>query len=292
MGIFQRFLLGVWNIGMIEQSAKELLKGTPYTIRWLKHPYRDRFFADPFLLSEDQEHYHIVAEEYPFYTNKGRIVCLQVHKKSMKLAARTLLIEAPHHLSYPIVYNGKIIPEAYRSGKCCAYDKDTLAQTVIAPFGLIDQTFLRRDGLEWVFAADISDPLQKLNIFYKAPDEDTWHPHRQNPVKTCIHTARPGGNFFTVDGVLYRPVQDSEGCYGRYIRIMRVDTLTPDEFSETEVAMFSSEHAPPYTMGLHTFNPANGFVVVDGYREYHSFITKPLCLKAKKLMKFLGERNA
>ena len=105
-----------------------------------------------------------------------------------------------------------------------------------------------------------------------------------------IRSARPGGHFFEIDGKLYRPAQDSEKLYGRRIRIMRVDKLTPTEYEETQEAVFSSEGNPPYDMGFHTFNAEDGFAVVDGYREYKSFVIKPLCIKLRPLMRFLGER--
>ncbi len=291
MSFLDKFTLGVWNIGIIEKSACELLNDEKFKIRWMCHNYRDRFFADPFLYEVDDKFYYILAEEMPFYSLIGRIVKLKIDKSSMKLSERTVLISEDVHLSYPIVYKDKIIPEAYRSDKCCAYDKHTLEKTEIIPHGLIDQTFLEYNGLQWIFATDGDNALCGLKIYYKAPDEKVWHEHRKNPVKDDIHTARPGGHFFTINGTIYRPVQDSEKLYGEKIRIMRLDKLTADEFEESEVAEFSSKDSPPYTLGLHTFNAENGFVVVDGYREYKSFVTRPLCLKAKKLMRFLGERR-
>ena len=293
--MLNKFLLGVWNVGIIEKSAKELLENhTDFSIRWVKHKYKDRFFADPFLYDVDEKNYYILVEEFPFYSNIGYISLLTVDKKTMHLTKKEKWIEEPWHLSYPIVYDGKIIPEAYRSGKSYAYPTKKRCETEKVPYfesGLIDQTFLVKDGIEWIFATDKEDALSGLKIYYRKHGEKEWQSHAQNPVKRDITNSRPGGNFFEIDGVLYRPVQDSLERYGRKIRIMRIDKLTENDFEESEVAVFDSDKFPPYNKGFHTFNVQDGFIVVDGYKEYHSFFVKPMCVKFPSFMKKRGEKH-
>ena len=292
--MFEKFLLGIWNVGIIEQPISVVLGDHSKTsIRWVKHHYKDRFFADPFLYSADEENYYILVEEFPFYTHKGYISLLTVNRKTMKLKKKEPWIKEPWHLSYPFVYKGKVIPEAYRSGKVYAYecrDGQAPVKMEVFPTGLIDQTFLEYGGFEWIFATDKEDALGGLKIYYRKNADKEWKAHSQNPVKKDITCARPGGHFFEIDGALYRPVQDSEERYGRRIRIMRVDKLTPEEFEEKEVATFSSDNYPPYNMGFHTFNVERDVVVVDGYQEKYSFFIKPLCLKMPWLMKRFGEK--
>ncbi len=293
--MLKKFLLGVWNIGIIEQPINNLLNcDSTYNIRWVKHKYKDRFFADPFLYKVDKENYYILVEELPFYTSKGYVSLLTIEKRTMKLLKKEKWIEEQWHLSYPILHEGKIIPEAYRSDKVYAYDiKNGRIQQKEQIFdsGLIDQTFVKYNGYEWIFATDKENALCGLKIFYRKNKKDNWHSHIKNPVKNDIENSRPGGHFFELDGKLYRPVQDSKEIYGRRIRIMRVDELTPDKFEETEVAVFDSDKFPPFNKGLHTFNVEDGFIVVDGYKENYSFIIKPLCLKMPSLMKKLGEKR-
>lgn len=293
MSFLNKFILGVWNIGIIESNVENVINSKEnLQIRWMKHRYKDRFFADPFLYSVDKRNYYILAEEFPFYTNKGYISLLTVDRKSMTLKNKEKIIEESCHLSYPFVYRGEIIPEAYRSGKCIAYkltDCKNILKHTIADMGLIDQTFLEYKGKEWIFATDEDNPLCGLKIFYREDKDEEWKPHKNNPVKRDIRTTRPGGHFFTIGDKLYRPVQDSEKLYGHRIRIMEVVELSPDNFIEKEVTILSSKGNPPYEMGFHTFNAAEGFIVVDGYREYHSMFIKPLCLKLPRFMKYLGE---
>ena len=290
-----KFLLGVWNVGIIEKPIRSLLKdGAEYSIRWLKHKYKDRFFADPFLYKADEKNYYILVEEFPFYANTGYISLLTVNRKTMKLEKKERWIEEPWHLSYPFVYKGKVIPEAYRSGKVYSYEflaTSPMEKDVVFESGLIDQTFLEYDGKEWIFATDKENALSGLKIYYRTSSKEEWTAHAKSPVKQDITNSRPGGHFFEIDGVLYRPVQDSQERYGRRIRIMRVDKLTTDDFKETEVGLFDSDKFPPYNKGFHTFNVEDGFIVVDGYKERHSFFIKPLCVKMPSLMKKLGEKN-
>lgn len=295
MNFLDKFILGVWNVGIIESDISKVMKSNKKLhIRWLKHNYKDRFFADPFLYSIDENNYYILVEEFPFYSNIGFISLLTIDKKTMQLVKKEKIIEGSCHLSYPFVYEGNIIPEAFRSSCCTSYQiegNELINSNVIAPFGLIDQTFLKRDGYEWIFATDKDNPLYGLKIFYRGIGENEWKQHANNPVSEDICSARPGGHFFEINGQLYRPAQDSKKLYGHRIRIMRVDKLTPTEFKETEVKIISSENDPPYDLGFHTFNVEDGFIIVDGYKEYKSFFIKPLCLKAAPLMKMIGEKR-
>ena len=293
--MLNKFLLGVWNVGIIEDSIQSLLNEQhKYSVRWVKHKYKDRFFADPFLYKIDNVNYYILVEEFPFYTNKGYISLLTVNRKTMKLIKKERLLEESWHLSYPFVYKGKVVPEAYRSGKVYAYDfsnKKDGHKEIFFDSGLIDQTLVEYDGKEWMFATDKENALSGLKIFYRNSSMDNWKEHSKNPVKNDITNSRPGGHFFEIDNILYRPVQDSQERYGRRIRIMRVDKLTEDDFEETEVAVFDSDKFPPYNKGFHTFNVEDGFIIVDGYQEKHSFFIKPLCVKFPSLMKKLGEKR-
>lgn len=290
-----KFKLGIYNIGIIERSAEEIVKSSgEVEIRWMKHKYKDRFFADPFLYDADEKNYYILAEEFPLYTNKGVISLLTVDRKSMKLKNKKTVIEEDVHLSYPFVYNGEIIPESFRCGSVYSYamdeNADIISKKELLNKGLIDQTILEFDGREWMFATDADNKLCGLKIFYREKGSGEWKEYKNNPVKNDITNSRPGGKFFEIGGKIYRPVQDSEKLYGHRIRIMELIKLSETEFEEKEVKMVSSEGNKPYNLGFHTFNSENGFVVVDGYREYNSFIIKPLCLKLPKLMKFLGEK--
>lgn len=295
IGFINKFLLGIWNIGVIEDCAENVVeKKCGYTVRWMKHNYRDRFFADPFLHHVDENWYYILAEEYPFYDSKGYISMLKVRRRDMKLVDRDIIICGDTHYSYPFVCGEWIIPENFRSGKTVAYrykDGRIIEKCDVMDHGLIDQTFLIYGRKEWIFATDEDNPLCGLKIYYRDIGCEHWIEHKKNPVNVSIKNARPGGHFFRIGENLYRPAQDSDKIYGNKIRIMRVDILNELEYKETEVAVLSSESQKRYKLGFHTFNVEDGFIVCDGYQEYYSFFIKPFCLKLPWLMRRIGGRK-
>ena len=85
MKFIDKFRIGYWNVGVIEKSIESVMSDESYEIRWMKHRYKDRFFADPFLHHQDESHYYILAEELIFAKRKGTIVLLKVNKRTMKL---------------------------------------------------------------------------------------------------------------------------------------------------------------------------------------------------------------
>lgn len=297
MGFKDKFILRVWNVGVVESGIEEVFnRPGSLKIRWVKHKYRDRFFADPFLLDQDQKYYYILVEEYIFCREKGRITCLTVDKKTMKLVNREIILNEGHHLSYPFVFGDYIIPEGHRSGAAYAYKKadggERYRKIKINENALIDPTLLYYGDRYWIFATTKkiqSDAVTKLSIFH-SDRLGAFASHEKNPVKNDIKSARPGGRFFEYQGRLFRPAMDSEKLYGHLIRIMEVKKLTVQDYEEQEVLVLSSEHAPPCNMGLHTFNVYENCIIVDGYREYYSYFMKPVIVKLKKIMLYLYEK--
>lgn len=109
-------------------------------IRWMKHKYRDRFFADPFLFKADPDYYYIFAEEYEFVKKKGIIVLLKINRSTMQLEDKHTVIDDDFHLSYPFPEDDCIITENYKSGAlhkftidsntdCCQKRKDSRYST-------------------------------------------------------------------------------------------------------------------------------------------------------------------
>ena len=97
-----------WNIGFCETTPEKLITQQSLSkIEWLKQPLKDRFFADPFVISADETTICILAEELLFAEKKGRIVRLAVDKKRKCLIEREITLELHSHLSYPVFSDGK-----------------------------------------------------------------------------------------------------------------------------------------------------------------------------------------
>lgn len=270
MGILDKFKIGYWNIGIIEHPISDIMEHKPFMIKWLKHRYKDRFFADPFIYKEDERYYYILAEELIFTEDKGTIVLLKIDRNTMKLVQRQMIINDKYHLSYPNYNNKTIIPENHKSGNLYAFhfDGDKVEKELISNIPLIDPTFVQYQEKLWLFGTtkeSFDDPNKKLSIFYKKGG--CFVPHKRNPVKIDINSARPGGNFFWYQGELFRPAQNCEHLYGEDIRIMKVKQLDEENYIEELHTIISSHDSERYNEGLHTFNVYNGFIVVDGFEH-------------------------
>mgnify|MGYP002234256251 CR=1 FL=1 len=273
--------MGYWNVGIIEKNIDEIMNGESYEIRWMKHRYKDRFFADSFLHHQDDSNYYILAEELIFAKDKGTIVLLQVDKKSLKLIKRTEIIKDEYHLSYPNLEGDAIVAENYKSGCLSRFEfegKD-VKKIKILDVALIDPTFVKYKGKNYLFGTtkeQTEDANRKLSIFVE--NNGKYESHKCNPVKVDINSARPGGKFFWYKGELYRPAQNCEHIYGEEIHIMKVTRLDEENFSEKYVKTVSSHSSDRYNLGLHTFNVYEGFILVDGF-EYSTQIMQRIIIK-------------
>ncbi len=268
MKLFDKFKIGYWNVGIIEKSIEDIMNNESYSIRWMKHSYKDRFFADPFLYKYNENYYYIFAEEFIFTKAKGTIVLLKIDRTTMKLIKRKEIIEDNYHLSYPNYENGYIIAENYKSGGLYrfSFEGESIKKELILNVPLIDPTFVKFNGNIWLFGTTKEEkdaPNKKLNIFYEKNGK--FIPHRMNPVKIDINSARPGGHFFWYKGELYRPAQSSEHLYGENIHIMKVKQLDETTYVEELFKIISSHESKRYNLGLHTFNVCDSFIIVDGF---------------------------
>ena len=273
MNIPKFLRIGYWNVGVIKSPIGDIMKSESVNIRWMKHKYKDRFFADPFLFKADPDYYYIFAEEYEFVKKKGIIVLLKINRSTMQLEDKHTVIDDDFHLSYPFPEDDYIIAENYKSGALHKFtiDKNTLTavkKEKILDVPLIDPTFLEYNGNRWLFGTTKEktiDANSKLSIFIE--NDGKFIPHKSNPVIDDIHTARPGGKFFWYNGDLYRPAQSCEKMYGEHINLMKVTCLTEDKYEEELVRSVDSHNSKRFNLCLHTFNTYEDFAVVDGY-EY------------------------
>ena len=93
-----------WNIGFSDTTSHELIKQKKLgKVEWLKHSYKDRFFADPFVYSKNDDEIVVFVEELEFDKPIGRLVELVVDTKTKKLLRKYTLLELESHLSYPAI---------------------------------------------------------------------------------------------------------------------------------------------------------------------------------------------
>lgn len=294
MNLYKKFLIQTYNVGIIKKPIGDVIDEglASGDIVWLKHNYKDRFFADPFLIKEDEGFYYILVEEFFFWEEKGKITLLKVRKEDFSLSERKIVIEENTHLSFPFCeFNGNTItPESVKSGKTKQYyiDLDTMTITnscIILNEGLVDATFYTDENKnEWILTAKSHNPKEDMYMYRKENQE--YIPVRDGLViSSSIKETRSAGRVFECNGQLYRPVQDSAQRYGYQTRIMQVGKLNEDGYNATCVQIINGKDNPPYNETLHTFNVYDNCIIVDGSKDYFRFPMKILYKKCKWIFK-------
>jgi hypothetical protein len=294
MNLYNKFKIQTYNIGIISKDIESLLMNGIKSgdITWLKHNYKDRFFADPFMIKQDEDYFYILVEEYLFWEEKGKITLLKVNRDDFSLKERKVVIEESTHLSFPYCELGgnTVIPESYNSGKTIEYILDIDSFTVrekrtVLEAGLIDAVFFEdKDGQKWILTAKEQKPKEDMYMYHF--DNGKYDPvNNGGVVFSSIKETRSAGRLFEVNGKLYRPVQDSTGRYGRQTRIVEVGRLDSEKYSAKCVQIVNSDENPPYNETLHTFNVYDSGIIVDGSKDYCRFPMKIFYKKFRWLFK-------
>ena len=264
-----------WNIGFVELSAKDLLERQKLgRIRWMKHKYKDRWFADPFIYKVTDDEIVVFVEECMITDKPKGILCeLHVDRKTMRLRKRFVLLELDTHLSYPafIKKDGVtyVYPENGASGslKMYRYDekKHKLGDPIIILDGTVaDSTILQNNDGYTLIATKTENPIECAYL-YKS--HDLFGPYQlvsKQSVQSSRSCSRPAGNWITVSGKSYRPAQNCGERYGGAVNMMEVESW--NLYSE-KILFPINPNSFRYNLGIHTINesPTGGLLVVDGY---------------------------
>jgi len=188
------------------------------------------------------------------------------------------VLEEPWHLSYPFLIedDGELwmIPESSTRGdvalyKCVRFpDKWERYATLLSGLELADATITRHNGLYYLFGAwrdGTGGYSDSLAIYYADHLMGTWLPHASNPVLIDRASARPAGNFVTLNGKLWRPIQNCTDGYGAALALAEVVELSPTAFKQ--IVRHSLKPGPAWPgRKLHTLNRCGRLEVIDGSR--------------------------
>lgn len=264
---FKSFSDECWNIGFIQNSFESILKGDNLQIKWIKHNYKDRWFADPFVLEVNDTEIHLLVEEFYKPIQRGRISRLIIDKETNDLKKLDVVLELPSHLSFPAIkrVDNKvyIYPENGESGALNLYEYNTESNTCkkvgsILNEPVADAIVTNIDSNELLFCTKQPNPNgNKLDIYKN--EEGKFVPIAEHIFEENV--ARMAGDFFKCNGKLYRPAQECNVQYGHAVTIQEV-ILNNDKFDFKEVRRMYSVH-PKLNIGMHTFNSYKGIIVTD-----------------------------
>lgn len=265
-----------WNIGFTEITPDKLIQsGKLPKIHWLKHQYKDRFFADPFILKADESIVEVLVEEYEFKANsKGIIVKLVVDRNSARLINRIELLKLDTHLSYPFIERGEgyiyIYPENSENGKLTRYiydDKNSklIFDAVVANYPLTDATIIENKDKKYLFSTIAPESLENAYLFLSNNQKGIFEPCHTEPIVKGLYSSRMGGSFFETNGKIYRPAQDCTNGYGKALTIYEIESFSPKYIERPLFRLGPSSWR--YNLGLHTlnFHRESGLAVIDAY---------------------------
>jgi hypothetical protein len=267
-----------WHVGWRYSGSVEVWKtGNLSGPSWkvLADPGH-RFYADPFPVTW-QGRTFVFFEDLDHRVGKGIISAVEFNGHG-PIGNVVPVLEEPWHLSYPflIEQDGELwmIPES--SGhrdvplyRCVRFpDKWERHSTLLSGLELADATITRHNGINYLFGAwrdGTGGYSDALAIFYAEHLFGPWLPHSSNPVLIDRASTRPAGNFVTLNGKLWRPVQDCADGYGSGLGLAEIIELTPTTYRQ--VVRHSIRPGPAWPgRKLHTLNRCGDLEVIDGAR--------------------------
>ena len=237
-------------------------------------PPVDRFWADPFPIKVNGK-YYIFFEDYLNSTGRAHISVIEVDQNGI-VSGPTEVLKLDCHLSYPFVFEWRgdyyMIPETGEKNEVRLYRAASFPfdwqfeQVLLRAKSPLDATLAEVNGTWWMFVNIQEDGVtvnwDELHLYYADTPRGPWKPHARNPIVSDVRRARPAGRLFWSRDVLYRPSQDSSMRYGYATIISRVDTLSPTEYSETQVAKVIPDWDKD-VIGIHTVNSFDEIKVID-----------------------------
>lgn len=251
-----------WEIGIVNNGWDGLLFDNPEYL-WVKNPYKDRWFADPFILDVTEEVILLLVEEYRYAVPKGRIAKLTIDRMTMSIKDMIIVLEEDTHLSFPAIRREKgriyVYPENAGSGTLKLYElkkeglqyvrdiaegkfADAICTTRLGGEKMLTTVYPNYNGAE-LLIKDIEDGSEKK---YKFNDKH----------------ARMAGDLFEYNGEIYRPSQVCNRRYGEALLIEKIKIDDNGELRFEFVKQLESKHKR-MRIGMHTLNVYGDIAVVD-----------------------------
>jgi hypothetical protein len=269
-----------WTIGIVDAPIGEFAQvGRTFPVTWVRPPLRGTFLADPFAVDATT----VLCEEFVYRRAHGRLIALTLDGE--RVTGRRLLLDEPHHLSYPfVVHDGDrvwVVPEQAGSGRVDLFEWDSgglrFERTLIDGLRALDPT-LSRHGSGWEMSfseGDLAASGESLTRWSAPELQGPWSvvPQAGDTGPSPIPGApcnRPAGPLFGANGAngpLLRPTQDCRGGYGRGVLISSIAECNGPDGTNSVLACLRLASGP-YNAGIHTISPFGAErTLVDGKRR-------------------------
>jgi methionyl-tRNA formyltransferase len=202
---------------------------------------------------------------------------------------RVLDLGISGHKSYPqvISQNGVnyLFPEISGIDSPILFELEKAGRNVISNHRLkglentrhVDATLFSHEGYWYLFSGNDTDSEQRLNLYFSNDLFAGFALHPKSPIVLDPRNSRMAGPLQIQGTNIYRFAQNCSERYGSKIQVNRVITLSPVEYSETDVGTVEIENM----FGPHTLLKLGQEMWVDYYVEifdwkagYRRFVAK------------------
>jgi len=279
-----------WTLGFIEESVKQVVLGKSFNIKYVKGMPQDRWFADPFILDYDESFIKVLAEEFSYKLHRGRIALVVIDRNDYKFVKYKILLDINSHLSFPFIIREDkkvlVYPENSISGCWTQYEYDSFKEQLVNPKVVI------KEPLTDAIMTKLFDKKQIFSTIIPTQNGSELSIYSDNGIKIQTITfssniARNAGDWFKIDGKIYRPAQDCNSGYGCAVILQEV-TKDNDSYFFKDVRRIESDNKL-YSTGCHTFNNYNNLIVIDVHGWRRPKVTKAYftVLRLLNRMKFV-----
>ncbi len=264
-----------WALGIRRMRGSGLIEGAwPAKAEYALVPDdKHRFYADPMLFQHKGRTW-LFCEELPFATERGLISVAEVASDG-KVGAIRPVLEMPYHLSHPFVFEdgGQIwmIPELMTARGVDLFRAVdfpytwTLERRLIDGIAGCDTVLTRVDGRIYLFLTDVhrlSTSWDNLRVFQGPSLFGSFTPVNHGADFIDSRLSRPAGPLIRRGSDLLRLSQDCSVIYGGGMVVSRIDQLSLDRFSQTEVGRVVVE-GPSQLTGTHSYTRSADLEAID-----------------------------
>jgi len=265
-----------WNIGIFEfeTNSNIIFKFSNCKVKYLAHNFKDKWFADPFILDVTDKEIIILAEEFDRRIGRGRIAKLTIDREKVKLNSLKIILDIKSHLSFPAIYkennNIYIYPENSQTGKLLRYKYDCKLDALVDPELVINEPLTDAikeefNGKSYIFSTKQPNPnSNRINVYCDTNNNKKYQLIQE--IDLADNSARGAGYFIRDRDRFYRPAQDCNTTYGKGLVFQEVINEN-GVFRINELKRVYNRHFK-YGLGIHTFNTLDNVGVVDvlGYK--------------------------
>ena len=237
-----------WAIGIYTGASPLRLSALPRAVNPMLtapqvHDLKNvNTLAHPFMVIEGSHYYMFFTTKYLKTEESG--IGLAESDNGRVWHYKHLVIKEPYTLAYPDVFkwqNGYyMVVESHtqtfvRLYKATTFpDKWEFQKNLLTGDHFISPTLVRYKNIWWMFTGVPGNA--SLRLFYARDFRGPWTEHPKSPlVKNDLHTARPAGRPFILNGKLYRLGMDCLPVYGYQVHAFEVTDISTTTYAEKMV---------------------------------------------------------